>query len=200
MASEIRALEESWEYIVDDAVPGLQRYEVSNLGRVRNPKGRVIKPTASSVRRGKPRVRLFAGKHRYCRSIRALVARAFTPTHAELAVLAVTGGLDELLVVREDLQEKLSEIDAFIGILAFGGDAPKVPTLDGNRSLRQFAIQEAAELGVAIRCFVDADPKTDMTRAEKVSRLARLRASYGPDIDQASKIPYDELRTLCAAH
>ncbi len=66
---------ETWKFIND--FEGL--YEVSDLGRVRNQKGHVLKPTSNNRGKGYLFVMLYRNGRQYNKKIHRLVAAAFIP-------------------------------------------------------------------------------------------------------------------------
>jgi hypothetical protein len=181
---------ELWDTIEDEEVPALNLYEVSSLGRVRRKSdGTFCSPMPKTLARGKPRVRFYINSRRVTRSIRSMVTQIFGSVQADVAILAVNGGLDNLLDVRTEMLEKIEVMDQAITLLALPELKPAFEKKVRPVTMRDFALREAAELGASLRHFPGVDPVTHMTRPEKLSRLRRLRGAYGAVIDDAAQVP-----------
>ena len=181
---------ERWE-TVEDPRADLSAFEVSSLGRVRRCEDRrMLKVQKVRGRENKPHVSIWANRYPHKRVIHSLVARAFGETQAQVADAAVQG-LQGLLDLRDELEEKLELVEEAIGLVAFGRDpllyvGPLNEPPSPRPSIEAVAMEEARILGEALRDFRDSDPFSEMTREEKCNRLARLRAVYGRGIEQAS--------------
>lgn len=191
---------EQWEPVVDESVPALSRYDVSNLGRVRSPSGKILKPSNSSIRRGKPQVRLYAHSRKHFRTVRGLVSSVYGPISAELAVLSIIGGLEALLTERDRHLEFLEVIDQFVSLVLSEEGQKPIPE---GMSVRDFALQEAHVLGKVLRGYTGTsgleDPITGMTREEKLSRLACLRHTFGSEIERAAGLDSETVSRLIRA-
>jgi hypothetical protein len=159
----IRKYEEEWEPLPDN--PAL---EFSQLGRVRNAKTKeemeVTDCTASEF-----------------------ALQVFDRRQAEVAMTARRGGVKALGDLREALLEQLEAVDEAVALLTFDVGIEPVSARTTS-SIYDFAVEEARQLGEAIRNFKDRDPVSDMTRSEKLARLRSLRMTFGEEIDRASQL------------
>jgi hypothetical protein len=194
-------MNEDWRSIEDEDCPELSAFAVSCLGRVRQ----VDTEALVLIDRGaeedeEPTVGLVVGGQKHVRKIHDLVEEAFGLVQAPIAVAVAMYGLDGLVSLREEMQESITAVDAAIGVLTFNRSVPVNNVVPQHpTSLRDYALTEASALGDAVRSFLDVDPISEMTREEKLGRLFRLRAAYGPVIDEASQLPLHDTPLITAA-
>lgn len=202
MSGKILPMLEGWGPVEDELWPELSIYEVSSLGRVRViATGDQIEPTKESLVKEDPEVRLkIPSSNTYQpRRIADLVAEAFGQLQVPVAVQAVLHGLDGLQVLREELLETMAAVDAAIGVVALTQHAENSAVPSSPRTMLDYALVEASSLGSVLRSYLDVDPISTMTRSEKLSRLFRLRAAYGPVIDEASQLPLADISLIAEA-
>jgi hypothetical protein len=191
MFDQIREL---WTSVEDDRVPSLGKfYEISSLGRVRRRATEaLIRCNRRSVEDGSPWVKLyFREKQKVKRTIYALVRAVWGEKQAAIAVAATTGGLSNLLDLRQATLEALWSVEAAVALVAFGAQEEAGSMLLPNKerpSVRDVALVEAAQLGSALRSSLDVDPVSRMSRKEMLKRLTTLRSLFGTEIEQVSRV------------